>query len=199
MIVLKEHRAELFLRKEGFPVVESHLVSDKASLVRHANKIGYPVVLKNANLLHKSDKNAVRLGVYKKNLIKNYLSLKTKNVLVQRQIEGKEFLVGIKKDDVFGHVVAFGIGGIFTEILKEISFRVLPVNKKDVVSLIKENKAYGFLKARGKRISTKGIEKLILNISKLVERHPNIVELDINPLMVNEREVKIVDARIVLE
>ena len=68
-----------------------------------------------------------------------------------------------------------------------------------VIDLIKENKAYNLLNARGKNISTLGIEKVLLNISGLVERHPNIIELDINPLIVNEKETKIVDARIVLE
>ena len=197
MLILKEHQAELFLKKEGFPVVESHLVRDAAQLIKYGKKLGFPVVLKNPDILHKTEKNAVKTNVYENNLDYEYDNLKAKNVLIQKQIKGHEFLVGVKKDNVFGHVIAFGIGGIFTEVLKEVSFRVLPINKKDTIDLIKENKAYGLLNARGKKISTKKIENIILKISELAERHPNIIELDINPLIVNEREAKIVDARIV--
>ena len=197
MLILKEHQAELFLKKEGFPVVESHLVRDVAQLIKYGKKLGFPVVLKNPDILHKTEKNAVKTNVYENNLDYEYDNLKAKNVLIQKQIKGHEFLVGVKKDNVFGHVIAFGIGGIFTEVLKEVSFRVLPVNKKDAIDLIKENKAYGLLNARGKKIPTKKIENIILKISELAERHPNIIELDINPLIVNEREAKIVDARIV--
>ena len=197
MLILKEHQAELFLKKEGFPVVESHLVRDVAQLIKYGKKLGFPVVLKNPDILHKTEKNAVKTNVYENNLDYEYDNLKAKNVLIQKQIKGHEFLVGVKKDNVFGHVIAFGIGGIFTEVLKEVSFRVLPVNKKDAIDLIKENKAYDLLNARGKKIPTKKIENIILKISELAERHPNIIELDINPLIVNEREAKIVDARIV--
>lgn len=197
MLILKEHQAELFLKKEGFPVVESHLVRDAAQLIKYGKKLGFPVVLKNPDILHKTEKNAVKTNVYENNLDYEYDNLKAKNVLIQKQIKGHEFLVGVKKDNVFGHVIAFGIGGIFTEVLKEVSFRVLPVNKKDAIDLIKENKAYDLLNARGKKIPTKKIENIILKISELAERHPNIIELDINPLIVNEREAKIVDARIV--
>ena len=199
MLILKEHQAELFLKKEGFPVVESHLVKDVAQLIKYGKKFGFPVVLKNPDILHKTEKNAVKTNVYENNLHYEYDNLKANNVLIQKQVKGHELLVGVKKDNVFGHVIAFGIGGIFTEVLKEVSFKVLPVNKKDAIDLIKENKAYDLLNARGKKISTKKIENIILKISELAERHPNIFELDINPLIVNEREAKIVDARIVLE
>jgi len=199
MLILKEHQAELFLKKEGFPVVESYLIKDKNSLIRHSKKISFPLVLKNPEILHKTEKNAVITDVNKENLIKSYQNLKSKKVLMQKQLKGHELLIGIKKDNVFGHVIAFGIGGIFTEVLKEVSFRVLPVNKKEIISLIKENKAYNLLNSRGKNISTKNIEGIILKLSKLIEKHPNIQELDINPLIVNEKEVKIVDARIILD
>jgi len=198
MLTLKEHQAELFLKKEGFPVVESYLIKDKNSLIKHSKKINFPLVLKNPEILHKTEKNAVITGVNKENLIKSYQNLKSKKVLMQKQIKGHELLIGIKKDKVFGHVIAFGIGGIFTEVLKEVSFRVLPVNKKEIISLIKENKAYNLLNSRGKKISTKNIENIILKLSKLIEKHSNIQELDINPLIVNEKEAKIVDARILL-
>ena len=199
MLILKEHQAELFLKKEGFPVVESYLIKDKNSLIRHSKKISFPLVLKNPEILHKTEKNAVITDVNKENLIKSYQNLKSKKVLMQKQLKGHELLIGIKKDNVFGHVIAFGIGGIFTEVLKEVSFRVLPVNKKEIISLIKENKAYNLLNSRGKNISTKNIEGIILKLSKLIEKHPNIQELDINPLIVNEKEAKIVDARIILD
>lgn len=199
MLILKEHQAELFLKKEGFPIVESYLIKDKDSLIKHSKKIKFPLVLKNPEILHKTEKNAVIIDVNKENLIKSYQNLKSKKVLMQKQLKGYELLIGIKKDNVFGHVIAFGIGGIFTEVLKEVSFRILPINKKEIISLIKENKSYNLLNSRGKKISTKDIENIILKLSNLIKKHPNIQELDINPLMVNEKETKIVDARIIFE
>ena len=199
MLILKEHQAELFLKKEDFPVVESHLVKDIVQLIKYSKKLGFPVVLKNPDILNKNEKNAVRVNVYENKLDYEYDNLKAKNVLVQKQLKGHELLIGIKKDKVFGHVIAFGIGGIFTEVLKEVSFRVLPVNKKEIISLIKENKAYNLLNSRGKNISTKNIEGIILKLSKLIEKHPNIQELDINPMIAEKNKVEIVDARIILD
>ena len=107
MLILKEHQAELFLKKEGFPVVESYLIKNEESLIKHSKRIGFPLVLKNPEILHKTEKNAVKINVFKENLLKEYKCLNSKNVLMQKQIKGHEFLVGVKKDNVFGHVIAF--------------------------------------------------------------------------------------------
>lgn len=198
MYILNAHQSELYLKKEGLPVTESKLINNKNELLKFSKKIGFPVALKNPFILHKTEKNAVIIDTYDFNLIKNYNALKTKKILVQKQVNGIELLIGLKKDKVFGHVLAFGLGGIYTEAIKDVAFRICPLTKKDSQDIIKEIKSHEIFTKR-KKINTKRIENIILKVSNLVRRHPNIKELDINPLMVNEKEVKIVDARIILD
>jgi acyl-CoA synthetase (NDP forming) len=126
--------------------------------------------------------------------IKNF-----EGVMVQEYIDGKFIITGLKKDATFGHVIAFGLGGIFTEIIKDIAFRVCPITKKDAIEMIKEIKAYKILEgARGEKpINFYSLLRVLLALSELSKRYKNIEELDINPLIVNEKNAKIVDARIV--
>ncbi len=199
MKILKEYEAEELLKKEGFNIVERDIAENKEQAIKKAEKIGYPVVLKNIELLHKSDKNGVRLNIYKENLEKNFKELKSKKVLIQKQEKGSEFLIGIKKDDVFGHVIMFGIGGIYTELLNDISLRVYPISKKDakdMVDDIKYNKIFNF---RNVKLNKKVIINNLLKINSLVKKYPKIKELDINPLILNEKEGVIADARIIFE
>jgi hypothetical protein len=112
-----------------------------------------------------------------------------KGVMIQKQIKGKEFLLGIKKTPEFEHVIAFGAGGIHTEKLKDVSFRVYPFGKKETRQMMQEVKASKDLDEN----STKIIEKNILKLCKLIKKYPRITELDINPLI----QGRIVDARIV--
>ena len=110
---------------------------------------------------------------------------------------GEEAIIGIKKTPEFGHIILFGHGGINVEKEKDVSFRVLPTTKKELKEMIKETKFYKILEE--KDVTLEEIEKNIDKIQSLVKKHPNIIELDINPLTISKNKAKVIDARIVLE
>ncbi len=207
MKVLTEYDAEVFLEENKFPVVERRLFNDQDQALNYAEKLGFPVVLKIASdkLLHKSDVNAVRLNVYKENFRDNFKELfsakiEKKGILVQKYVPGKFILIGLKKDPTFGHAVAVGLGGIFTEVIKDISFRIVPISRKDANDMLKELKGYEILKGyRGGEADTDVIVDVLMKVSKLSEKYENISELDINPLIVNDSKAFVVDARIVFD
>jgi len=202
MKILAEKEAEEFLEKEGFPIVKRRLVKSLDQIKSCSNEIGYPIVLKNPDLLHKTEKNGVIMNVMECNLeeaYNNLLSSNPKLILVQKQIEGIEIVVGLKKDPTFGHVVALGIGGIFTEAIKDVSFRVCPIKKEDVLEMIKELRTHEIFEGfRGKKINVESIISIVLKVCELSKKYPSIKELDINPLIVKE-EATIVDARVIFE
>ncbi len=120
---------------------------------------------------------------------------------MQEFFKGREIIIGLKKDETFEHVIMVGIGGIYTEILKDVSFRVCPINLDDADEMLNELKLKKLLEGvRGeKRINFKLLNSLLVKVSKLPEKYGDIKEMDINPLIVNSKDAKIVDARIVLE
>lgn len=196
--IFTEKEAEDFLEKRGFPVVRRVLVKNKSQMKEAASKIGFPLVLKNPSILHKTEKNAVRLNVTKETLEREYSSLNAKEVLIQKQMRGLEFILGLKKDAVFGHVIACGLGGIFTEIFHDVSFRVCPLTEKDVHSMLSELRAHKLLEgARGTQFNRRALERIILRLSGLPQIHLEINELDINPVIIDAKQATIVDARII--
>ncbi len=207
MKVLTEYNAEDFLEKNGFLIVERKLFNEEHDAYDYAKKLGFPVVLKvvSDKILHKSDVNAVRLNVYSEDFFKVFNELKNMKVekygvLVQKFVHGKYVLIGLKKDETFGHVIAVGLGGIFAEVIKDVSFRVVPVTKNDVLDMLRELKCYEILTGyRGDKVNINLIVNIILMVSRLAEKYPEILELDINPLVVNSESASIVDARIVFD
>ncbi len=206
MRVLLEKEAEDFLARNHFNVVPRLVAENERQVYSKACKLGFPVVVKllSRNFIHKTEKGAVKVDIRNKEELKRAVidlkKIKANGFLIQKFIPGDWFLVGLKKDPSFGHVVAFGLGGIYTEVMKDVSFRVCPLSKKDVDSMIQETKAFGILSgARGRKYDINSVKDLLFRISRLPERHPEIVELDINPLVVNAKQAVIVDARVVLE
>lgn len=208
MQICTEKEAEDFLEKNGFPVAERTFVRSEEDALEAAHKIGFPLALKivSDEILHKSDVGGVKLDLRNDKDVKDafYEIEKIKGfqgALVQKYREGIFLILGIKKDKNFGHVIGIGSGGIYTEILKDISFRVCPITNKDADEMIKEIKSYSILKgARGsKPIDFELLKKILVDLSHLPFKHKNISELDINPLIVNEKEIKIVDARIIFD
>lgn len=202
MKVLMEKEAEDFLEKRRFPVVRRFLVKNEAEANEASRKVGFPLVLKVVNILHKSDINGVKINIAKDNFKSAYYRLvkKSKRILVQEQIEGKLLLVGLKKDPVFGYVIALGSGGIYTEVLKDVSFRICPVNERDAEEMLSELKIYPVLKGtRGEKpVNFNAVKSILLKTSRLSKKY-KIRELDINPLIVNHKEAKVADARIIFE
>ncbi len=207
MKVMGEKEAEDFLENKGFKVIPRILVNTKKEMIKACKKLKFPLVFKvhSVKILHKSDIEGVIVDIRTaKEAKKAYESImKIKNAegcLIQRFIQGDQFLVGLKKDPVFRHVLAFGTGGIYTEIIKDIALKICPVNKKEITRMIKETKSYKILKgARGKKLNIKAVENILKKVSELTKDYPNIKELDINPLIVNEKDAFIADARIIFE
>lgn len=196
MEVFTEKEAEDFLEKERFDVIERVYIEKENELRDATDKLGFPLVMKisGQEIVHKNKLGGVVKGIKdyeiawevfnKLRVIKN-----VQGVMIQKQIKGKEFLLGIKRTPEFEHVIAFGAGGIHTEKLKDVSFRICPFGKKEIRKMIEEVNASKDLDKN----SIKSIEKNTLKLCRLTKKYPGIKELDINPLI----QGRVVDARIV--
>lgn len=213
---LTETEAKAVCMDYGIPVTRSELAENEEEALKLAEKIGFPVVLKivSPDIIHKSDvggvivnlKNAKEVGnAYKQilsNVKKHTANAKIVGMLVQEMAPAStEVIVGSIKDPQFGPALMFGLGGVFVEVLKDVTFRIAPVNEEEAHEMIEEVKAYPLLKGyRGSPpADINAIVKIILATSKLVMEHEEIKELDLNPIMVYEKGAKAVDARIILE
>src|SRR3989338_2922630 len=125
MRILKELEAEDFLAKQKFLVAERKSAKNEREVLEATKKIGYPVVLKVSGILHKTDIGGVKVDLRNDDDVKkayNELSKISKKVLVQKFISGESVMVGLKRDEAFGHAVSFGAGGVYTEVMKDVSF-----------------------------------------------------------------------------
>ncbi len=125
-----------------------------------------------------------------------------KGVVVSEMVKGgKEVILGVTYDRTFGHMIMFGLGGIYVEVLKDVSFRIVPVVRRDALAMVNEIRTSGLLRgARGERPSDiNAIASYIVNLSCLISDFPEIQELDINPLMVMEKGAVALDARIIFQ
>ena len=206
MKVLGEFEAEKFLEKEGFCVVKRFLIKNEKELTKVLDKLKFPIVMKvsSKKILHKTDAGGVEVDIMNKvDAFKIYkkLSKISKDVLIQEFVKGHKVIIGLKKDPVFEYVLVFGLGGIFVEMIKDVSFRICPVNARECEEMIKEIKGYKLLQGlRGKQgINFKKLVNVLLLTSKLSQKYKKINELDINPLIINKKEAVVVDTRISLE
>ena len=213
---LTELESKAFLAPAGIPVVESRLARSREEAVRCAEEIGLPVVLKVASpeIVHKSDCGGVRLGLrsaaevaeaYDQIVLaagRFHPEARIQGVSVQRMAPpGQETIIGMSKDPQFGPLLMFGIGGVMVEIMGDVSFRIAPLTPKDAREMIREIKGYPLLTGfRGREpVDTEFLERLLLDVSSLVESHPEIKELDLNPVIAYRSGAVVVDSRIVLE
>ncbi len=159
----------------------------------------FPYYLKADVVGHKSEMGAVvrcdSLDDAEKKLRKMHLMFPKNKIIVQEFIEGIEMIVGMKRDAVFGKLLVVGIGGIFAEVQRDISFRALPVSRRDVILMIKDLRGVEIFRERGKKYDLEKFVTLIEKVAYLGEKL-NIKELDLNPVVVGERESRVVDARI---
>lgn len=192
------------------------MAKDEAEAVKHATKIGYPLVLKivSPDIIHKTDVGGVIIGIknadgvrigYKQivaNMKKHEPKARIMGVLIQEMAPAAiEVIVGSVKDPQFGPAVMFGLGGIFVEVLKDVTFRIAPIDRDEATEMISEVKAFPLLKGYRNMppADVNAISDMLLNTSRLVTDHPEIKELDLNPIIVYEKGAKAVDARIILE
>lgn len=201
LVYQKTDKNEL-IHKFRLPVIEyleSEIFEDIHSF---CDKIGYPVVLKtaNKNIIHKSDQGQVFLNIIDKEMLRHAFDTASKPVIVGKMIKGKhEIFLGIKKDAKIGTVVAFGTGGIFSEIYKDLSFRITPIDKTEAIKMIKETKMGKILDgARGQeKFSLDKLADIIINASRFADSFENISEIDFNPVIASNRGYHIVDTRII--
>jgi acetyl-CoA synthetase (ADP-forming) len=213
---LLETEAKEVCREYSIPVTEFELARSEADAIRFAHGIGYPVVLKvvSPDVVHKSDVGGVEIGLkgdddvrrsYRRimeNVKKNDPKARIVGITVQEMASpSTEVIVGAVKDPQFGPVVMFGLGGIFVEVLKDVAFRVVPFTENEASDMIREIKAYAILKGYRNTppADTKAIADILLSTSQLMTDHPEIKEIDLNPILVYEKGAKAVDARIIIE
>lgn len=213
---LLEPEAKTVCMEYDIPVTKFKVAKNEAEAVKFSEELGYPVVLKvvSPDVIHKSDVGGVIVDLkttedvknaYKQileNVKKHKPKAKIVGVLIQEMAPSStEVIVGAIKDPQFGPALMFGLGGIFVEVLKDVTFRVAPVTEDEAREMITEVKAYPLLKGY-RNLPPADIEtivKIIQNTSRLVMEHQEIKELDLNPIMVYEKGAKTVDARIILE
>lgn len=212
---LLEHEAWQLFAAYGIPVPRCHLAKTADDAVRLASEIGYPVVLKivSRDILHKSEAGGVKVKLMDEqsvraayaNIMQSVLSYRAdarvEGILVCEMLPaGLETIIGMTQDVSFGPAFMFGLGGIFVELLKDVSFRVLPLTKSDALEMIKGIKGYRILSGiRGEKPKDiESLAELIVKVARMVEENPEIRELDINPCFVYESGVRPADARIML-
>ena len=201
--VLGELEGAELLKCFGFKTLPMKLATKKEDAVQIAERIGYPVVMKivSPDILHKSDAGGVAVGVEDAQAVRDqYESMmdrvnayapeaEIEGILVQGMSpKGKEVILGLTKDPVFGHAVMFGLGGIFVEVYKDVAFRLSPMGRNVARRMVKSIKGYPILKGlRGEAPSDiEAVEKHIVALKAMADHLPMIRELDINPLFVHE-------------
>lgn len=208
---------KIFLGKEaekflaGLPLAKSALCKDSSEVVGCAKKFHFPVVLKiiSKDVVHKTELDGVKITKNYGELRTHYTELmrlardkklKLDGILAQEYVKGTEIIAGIKHDATFGHIIMFGIGGTLVELLKDVSFRVCPIDERDAESMISDLKLSKLLQGfRGANpVNSALLKTILVKVSKIPLKYKKIEELDINPLIINDKTAKIVDARVVI-
>ncbi len=208
--VLSEHESKELLRVYQIPVAREIVVNTEGELIKAANDIGYPLVMKGCSpaLTHKTEQGLVKLDLRNDEEaraafqeIMNSMEDQQKAVLVQELVKGsRELMVGMTRDAQFGPCVMFGLGGIFTEILKDISFRVAPIEKRDAKEMMQEIKGHKILEnVRGMpEADLEELSEILIRVGQMGLENDAIQEIDVNPLILSGSKPVAVDALVVL-
>jgi len=207
---LSEYESRLVIESAGVPVVPAALVKTREEAIREAAKIGFPLVMKgcSAELAHKTEAGMVALNIgniEEVAAVFDEFTDKVKNldgVLIEKMVKGsREFVIGLTRDPQFGPCVMFGLGGIFTEALKDVTFRVAPLSKLDALEMIDEIKTKKLLdEFRGSpAVDREALAKALVGVGDLGMKYDSIAEIDINPLIISGNKAVAVDALVVLK
>jgi len=207
---LSEYESKQLLSAYGIPVTREVLVSDIQGLVGAAADIGYPLVLKgcSSDIAHKTEKGLIRVDIRNEGEAKSAFEEIVANmgtgaaVLVQEMVKGqRELVIGLTRDPQFGPCVMFGLGGIFTEILKDISFRVAPLEKRDALEMMHDIKGHRILEAvRGMEAADLDLfSDILIKVGQIGLENDAVKEIDINPVIISGSKPVAVDALVVLE
>jgi acetyl-CoA synthetase (ADP-forming) len=208
---LSEYESKQVLAEYQIPVTKEVLVDDAKALARAVQEIGYPVVLKgcSSDIAHKTEKGLIRVDIRNEEEassafeeIMGNMSGPEDAVLVQEMVKGqRELVIGLTRDAQFGPCVMFGLGGIFTEILKDISFRVAPLEKRDALDMMRNIKGHKILDAvRGMEAADLDIlADILIKVGQIGLENEKVKEIDINPVIISGSNPVAVDALVVLE
>lgn len=208
---LSEYESKQVLASYGIPVTDEKLANTPEELIEAAAKIGYPLVIKacSAYIAHKTEKGLIRVDIRNDDEAQTAfeeiaagMNGAEKTVLVQQMISGqRELVVGLTRDPQFGPCVMFGLGGIFTEILKDSAFRVAPLQKHDALDMMQEIKSHKILDAvRGlEPVDRQSLADILITVGQIGIENETIKEIDINPIIISGSRPVAVDALIVLE
>ncbi len=213
---LTEVESKQLMREAGINTTDIRVAKTREEAISLSKELGYPVVLKihSPDVIHKSDVGGVKLGLTSEEQVGEAYdeiisSVKDKasdaaieGVTVQAMARsGVEVIMGMSKDPQFGPVLMFGLGGILVEVLKDVSFRIVPLEDRDAREMIKEIKGYPLLEGyRGQEpANVPLLEEMLLRLSDFVEKTPEIKEIDLNPVFAYRDGVLAVDARVILE
>jgi acyl-CoA synthetase (NDP forming) len=213
--VLTEIESKDILEEAGIPTARARLATTADEAVAAAKEVGFPVALKvvSPDITHKSDVGGVKLNLSTPDEVKAAFDeivaaakkaqpdAKVDGVSVQKMARpGIEVIMGMSQDAQFGPVLMFGLGGILVEVLKDVSFRLVPITPRDARQMVQEIKGRPLLEGyRGQEpADVEALEKLLLRLSDFIEKHPEIAELDLNPIFAYKDGAIAVDARIIL-
>ena len=215
-LALTVNESKIILGDYGFSVNKSILVGNEQEISAVCERLTFPLAMKivSPQIIHKTDVGGVILNLtnvqeVSSNFTTLIKSMKARfpdytinGVLLEEQIpQGIEFIAGVVNDEVFGQCLMFGLGGIFVELVKDISFRLIPASEKEIDSMVKEIKFSKVLDGvRGTKLSKDQLLATLSKLSQFVVEHVNVIsEIDLNPIIVTNDRVVIVDARIILK
>ena len=215
MALLTELESKKMLREAGININDGVLAASRDAAVAAAGEMGFPVVLKvvSPDITHKSDSGGVKLDLKTAEEVgqayddivaaarRHSPEADIQGVSVQKMARpGVEVIIGVSQDEQFGPVLMFGLGGILVELLKDVSFRIVPLMRRDAAEMIREIKGFRLLEGfRGQEpVDIACLEDMLLKVSDFVEKRPEIQELDLNPVFAYKDGAVAVDARIVL-
>ncbi|HUT72361.1 MAG TPA: acetate--CoA ligase family protein [Desulfatiglandales bacterium] len=208
---LSEYESKVLLASYQIPVTREMVVGTSDELISATQEIGYPVVIKacSPEISHKTEKGLIRIDIRNDDeALQAYddvtagMSPSKGAILVQEMVKGKrELVIGLIRDPQFGPCVMFGLGGIFTEILKDVSFRLAPLEERDALEMMGEIKAHKILDAvRGMEPADKGaLTEMLINVGKIGLENDAIKEIDINPVIISGSRPVAADALVVLQ
>ena len=213
---LTEIEAKQVFKEAGLQVTDTRLAVNKTDTIAMSKEMGFPVVLKivSPDILHKTEANGVKLNLKNAEEVgkafdeimtsarEKFPNANIHGVAVQKMAApGLEIIIGMTLDAQFGPVLMFGLGGIFVEVMKDVSFGITPLNKKDAGDMIRNIKGYPLLNGfRGTpKIDVANLESWLLKLSDFAQSYPEVKEFDLNPVFAYAQGAMIVDARIILK
>ena len=211
--ILVETESKRILEQWGIPVVACEVATSREEALRLAHSMGFPVVLKilSPDIIHKTEAGGVKLNLTTDegvrsafdeimgNARRDYPSASVFGVTVQKMVSGIEVAIGVTKDPQFGRVLMFGIGGLWVELLKDITFRLIPIDATDADEMIRDIQGFPLLKGyRGRSADMEGLARMLVKVSDLIMAYPDIDEMDLNPVITAPAGNVVADARVIL-